>query len=210
MRTHFTWTHSAIVALSLGIGAWTGTAAAQEPQQQQQSQPSAATSPSPAKDAAAAAEGDAKAQKAQQTPAGKMGTDEPSSHVTLKKDWEGPPLVNGALAVSGAPTDSQTVPAKFSARNASLDALPILAHPLPLDAAERRQVVDALKSGDAPVAAVKLGPAELVPIDVELRPLPPDVASGNAVLSGLSYVRLEDRIVFVRPSSRVVVGELAD
>ena len=39
----------------------------------------------------------------------------------------GPALVNGKLNVPGAPTDSQTVPAKFSASNDKLDNTPMMA-----------------------------------------------------------------------------------
>ena len=38
----------------------------------------------------------------------------------------GPALVNGKLNVPGAPTDSQTVPAKFSASNDKLDNTPMM------------------------------------------------------------------------------------
>jgi hypothetical protein len=152
---------------------------------------------------------DQKAKEAQQTPAGKLGTEEPSSRADLKKDWEGPPLVNGAWAVMGAPADMQTVPAKFSARNSALDATPILAHPLPIDDAERTRIAGAIKAADRPVAAVKLGPAQLVPLDVDLNPLPQEFA-GHPMLDGLAFVRLEDRILLVQPRNRVVVGELVD
>jgi hypothetical protein len=58
------------------------------------------------------------------TPSGKAGTNEPSANVPTQDQSV---LVNGALNVPGAPKDSQTVPAKFSARNAALDKLPIMA-----------------------------------------------------------------------------------
>jgi hypothetical protein len=63
-------------------------------------------------------------EKALQTPSGKTGTEEPSAHVPTEDQAV---LVNGALNVPGAPKDSQTVPAKYSARNAALDKLPIMA-----------------------------------------------------------------------------------
>jgi hypothetical protein len=64
-------------------------------------------------------------EKALQTPSGKTGTNEPSAHVQTTEDQAA--LVNGALNVPGAPKDSQTVPAKYSERNAALDKLPIMA-----------------------------------------------------------------------------------
>jgi hypothetical protein len=64
------------------------------------------------------------AKEAIHTPSGKAGTNEPSANVPTEDQSV---LVNGALNVPGAPKDSQTVPAKFSARNAALDKLPIMA-----------------------------------------------------------------------------------
>ena len=55
---------------------------------------------------------------------GKAGTQEPSS-ATPQDPTNSAVLVNGAWNVAGAPTDSQTVPSKFSKRNAALDKLPI-------------------------------------------------------------------------------------
>jgi hypothetical protein len=63
-------------------------------------------------------------EKALQTPSGKTGTNEPTANVPTEDTAV---LVNGALNVPGAPKDSQTVPAKYSARNAALDKLPIMA-----------------------------------------------------------------------------------
>ena len=53
-------------------------------------------------------------EKAQQTPSGKMGADEPSSHAPSQKPADNSVFVNGALAVPGAPENTDTVPAKFS------------------------------------------------------------------------------------------------
>ena len=63
-------------------------------------------------------------EKALQAPSGKTGTNEPTARVPTEDQ---PVLVNGALNVPGAPKDSQTVPAKYSERNAALDKLPTMA-----------------------------------------------------------------------------------
>ena len=63
-------------------------------------------------------------EKALQTPSGKTGTNEPTAEAPTQDQSV---LVNGALNVPGAPKDSQTVPAKYSARNAALDKLPTMA-----------------------------------------------------------------------------------
>ena len=56
------------------------------------------------------------------------GKEEPGSHAsgaTAPTEV----LVNGRLNVPGAPQDSQTVPAKFSERNAKLDEEPLVKEP---------------------------------------------------------------------------------
>jgi hypothetical protein len=63
-------------------------------------------------------------EKALQTPSGKTGTNEPTANAPMVDQAV---LVSGALNVPGAPKDSQTVPAKYSERNAALDKLPIMA-----------------------------------------------------------------------------------
>src|SRR5262249_17892426 len=54
------------------------------------------------------------------------GTQEPSTKDPGTSPTAGA-FVNGSLAVPGAPTDTQTTPSKFSARNAESDRLPIAA-----------------------------------------------------------------------------------
>src|SRR5258708_40156403 len=54
-------------------------------------------------------------------------------------------FVNGALAVPGAPTESDTVPAKFSAKNAADDELITVAYTFKtLTADQRRAIYPAL------------------------------------------------------------------
>ncbi len=65
-------------------------------------------------------------EKAQQTPSGKMGAEEPSSHTPNAKPQENAVFVNGALA--GAPANTDTVPAKFSKKNAADDELITVAY----------------------------------------------------------------------------------
>jgi hypothetical protein len=60
--------------------------------------------------------------KALESESGRTGTQEPLPQT--ESDGKAP-LVNGAWNVPGAPKDSQTVPSKFSERNAAIDKLPI-------------------------------------------------------------------------------------
>lgn len=57
------------------------------------------------------------------------GAEEPSSRAPSAAPEQTEALVNGKLAVPGAPTDSQTVPSKFSERNAKLDQEPLVKAP---------------------------------------------------------------------------------
>src|SRR5205823_7067526 len=56
-------------------------------------------------------------ENAQQTPSGKMGKEEPSSHAPNAQPQQNAAFVNGALAVPGAPANTDTVPAKYSQKN---------------------------------------------------------------------------------------------
>src|SRR5882757_4960625 len=79
-------------------------------------------------------------ERAQQIPAGKAGTEEPSSHAPAEKPQDDMVLVNGVLAVPGAPTDTDTVPAKYSARNAADDKLITVAYTFRSLTADERQM----------------------------------------------------------------------
>src|SRR5215831_4397130 len=84
-------------------------------------------------------------EKAQQTPSGQMGKEEPSSHAPSAAPPANAVFVNGALAVPDAPANTDTVPAKFSAKNAADDALITVAYTFKtLTDDERRAIFEAL------------------------------------------------------------------
>ena len=91
------------VALLAGIGV---AFAQQQPQNPAQNAPNAA------------------AQNNDQAKPAQAGTEEPSSRTPTPANTDA--LVNGKLAVPGAPQDSQTAPSKFSERNAKLDQEPLV------------------------------------------------------------------------------------
>jgi hypothetical protein len=135
---------------------------------------------------------------------GRLGKEEPSSHAP----GEGTAvLVDGKLNVPGAPADSQTVPAKFSERNAGLDKLPMMALPLPLNDEQRRAIVDSVKQANAPEQSTAAKPADALPGDIAMHDLG-ESANSIPQVEGLKYVRTPDRVLLVRPEIRVVVGEL--
>jgi hypothetical protein len=135
---------------------------------------------------------------------GRGGKEEPGSHAPSQDTAV---FVNGALNVPGAPADSQTVPAKFSKRNDALDKLPTMAFPLGLSDEERKRIADGVRAANAPVARIDPRITEELPLSVALQELP----QGTAEIPGvnkLKYVRLENRILLVLPSNRIVVGEI--
>ena len=192
MRRQLLRTSSLVLVLLGGAGFSAGLAVAQqpppaaEPQQQQQQE------------------------KAQQTPSGKMGAEEPSSHAPSPKPADNSVFVNGALAVPGAPENTDTVPSKFSAKNAADDKLITLAYTFKLLTDEqRRAIYDGLKGEPAgPAFNADIG-VEL-PSSVELRPMPNDVAARVQQTSDYRYAVAGDRVLLVSPVNRVVVGVFMD
>ena len=124
-------TGSLVLALLVGTAFSAGNAVAQQqqppaaPQQQQQQE------------------------KAQQTPSGQMGKEEPSSHAPSAKPADNSVFVNGALAVPGAPENTDTVPAKFSEQNAADDKLSIAAYTFKLLTEEQRRAIYTALKGAA-------------------------------------------------------------
>jgi hypothetical protein len=148
-------------------------------------------------------------EKAQQTPSGKMGAEEPSSHTPNAKPQENAVFVNGALAVPDAPANTDTVPAKFSQKNAADDELITVAYTFKtLTDDERRAIYQALKGQPAGSAfnadvGTKLSPG------IELRPVPDEVAARVPQTKDYRYAVANDRVLVVG-TSRIVMGVFAD
>src|SRR5262245_61835585 len=149
----------------------------------------------------------AQQEKAQQSKEGQTGTTEPGAHAPPDPNASAA-FVNGRLAVPGAPADSQTVPAKFSERNAALDALPTMAFPLPLTDDQRKQIREAVST--APVEKATGRSAEPLPSGSDVRELPPQVTDQMPAMRNLGYVRTADKVLLVSPPNRIVVGEIAN
>jgi hypothetical protein len=132
---------------------------------------------------------------AQQTPSGKMRKEEQSSHAPNAKPEENAVFVNGALAVPGAPANTDMVPAKFSQKNAADDELITVAYTFKtLTDEQRRAIYRALK--DQPASAFNADIGTKLPPGIALRPVPDEVAAAN------------DRVLLVG-TSRIVVGVFA-
>ena len=142
----------------------------------------------------------------------KAGTQEPSTkgkgHVSNANVF-----VDGRLAVPGAATDGQTVPSKYSARNAELDELPTAAFRLlGLADDQKREIHEALHGGQGGLA---LSPAHAmvgaeIPTDVALRdlkPTPESLAAKFPELRRSSYL-IEGPSVLLVDTNNMVIGVL--
>ena len=118
-------------------------------------------------------------------------------------------FVNGALAVPGAPANNDTVPAKFSAKNAADDELITIAYIFKtLTDDERRAIYQSLKDQPAG-SAFDADIGTKVPPGIELRPVPDEVAARVPQTRDYRYTVAKDRVLLVG-TSRIVVGVFAD
>jgi hypothetical protein len=146
------------------------------------------------------------AELSDKTKPAQAGTEEPTSHVVSS---ETDIFVNGKLVVPGAPAESQTEPAKFSARNARIDAIPIMAYPLGLSDEQKQRIVESIAKSDAPVADISAKPADILPAGTPVAELPADVKAAAPMTSDLHFIRTRDKILLVRATNMVVTGEIA-
>ena len=134
------------------------------------------------------------------------GAEEPGSHPP-KTSAE--VFVDGKLAVPGAPDDSQTVPSKFSERNARLDATPIMALPLGLSEEQKHRIADSVAKSNAPVSEISAKPADILPATTPVSEFSADVKADAPMLGDVSFIRTKDKILLVRSPNMVVTGEVA-
>jgi hypothetical protein len=154
--------------------------------------------------AAPTANQDSQGDKATHSTAGRAGAEEPGSHAPSQDTAV---FVNGALNVPGAPTDSQTVPAKFSKRNDAIDHVPVMAmQVLGFSDEQKRSIIDAVHGANAPVQSTSAKPAEELPIGITMQDWP--TAASDPAFAKMKYVRAQDRILLVEPTNRIVIGEI--
>jgi hypothetical protein len=148
-------------------------------------------------------------ENAQQTPSGKMGKEEPSSHAPSAQPQQNAVFVNGALAVPGAPANTDTVPAKYSQKNAADDELITIAYTFKtLSDDERRAIYQALK-GQPAGSAFNADIGTELPPGIELRPVPDELAARVPQTKDYRYAVTPDRVLLVG-TSRIVAGVFAD
>ena len=187
MRRDVLWTSACALAFVGSIGLATGQQASQPADAQQQPQQ----------------------ENAQQTPSGKAGKEEPSSHAPSAQPQQNAAFVNGALAVPGAPANTDTVPAKYSQKNAADDELITTAYTFKtLSDDERRAIYQALK-GQPAGSAFNADIGTELPPGIELRPVPDELAARVPQTKDYRYAVTPDRVLLVG-TSRIVAGVFAD
>jgi len=157
------------------------------------------------------------ARAALMTPISKQPSTGDASAATTGTGAQGTPPNTAAASNEPAPSGpigsfGQTIPAKFSKRNDTLDHVPTMAIPLPLTDEQRKQIYDAVMADNAqPVAgADALKPAsELSPNQAlnGMRPLPESVRGIDGV-ARLYYVKAKGKVLLVEPATRTVVGQI--
>jgi hypothetical protein len=101
------------------------------------------------------------------------------------------------------------VPAKFSPKNAADDELIITAYTFKtLTGDERRAIYEALK-GQPAGSAFNADIGTALPPEIELRPVPDELAARVPQTKDYSYAVTHDRVLLVG-TSRVVAGVFAD
>ena len=115
-------------------------------------------------------------------------------------------IVNGALP--GGDPDGQTVPAKFSERNAKIDAMPTMAYPLALTPEQRQRVFEAVMKSPSPPATIEAKPAQELPGNTALSELPPDLVKDVPTLAGMSVLKTPDKVLLVRAPTMTVMDEI--
>jgi len=103
----------------------------------------------------------------------------------------------------------QTMPSKYSPENDAADKRPIMAHPVPLSDAEKRQIYDSVAGNAEAVArSIDVSLASPLPSDVTLYELPKSLTEAMPAVRGFKYVKLENKVLLVDPPNRIVVGEI--
>jgi len=107
----------------------------------------------------------------------------------------------------------QTMPAKFSKRNDTLDRLPIMAWPMRLTDQERQRIYQAVMADRSQPAADAdaLTPASELSTEQALNQthaLPGSLQDIDQ-LKRLTYVKAKNKVLLIEPSTRIVVDEVS-
>jgi hypothetical protein len=140
------------------------------------------------------------------------GKQEPSAKNTGDTPAPAGVLVNGALAVPGAATDTSTVPAKFSKKNDADDHLLLLGYTFKSLSADQKRAIYQTVKGDADAAKVtdanpQIG--DVLPGTLALTPLPSAAAAQAPEMQKYQYAVDGDKLLVINPVNMVVVEVIA-
>lgn len=186
--------HLGVIAIALLAG--TSLAVAQQSKTQQNSADEALVKSAP------------EAKDAPQAPAAATPVTPEASQPGL--DPAGPVLVQGRLAVPGAPQDTQDEPAKFSAKNDKIDNTPIMAFPLALTDEQKRAIYQRLTQGQGSKSSITAKPSEQVPATLSLQELPEEMKAAMPSMQGYKFLSTADKVLVINPRESVVVGEITN
>jgi hypothetical protein len=139
---------------------------------------------------------------------GRAGVEEPTVHQAPKPGAEAGVFVDGRLNVPNAPAETSTTPSKVSQHNAQLDAIPLMARGPQLTDAQRKLIVERVMATGGAAARVDAFPTVQLPAGIEMHPWPGDIAGEVPGIRDTKYVKLSDKVLVVRPESRIVVEEI--
>jgi hypothetical protein len=149
-------------------------------------------------------------EKAQQTPLAETGKEEPRPHAETGKSQESAALVDGVLGVPGAATDTDTVPSKFSEKNAADDKLVTFAYTFKLLSREERSAIYQALKGQPGGRVLKADIGTKLPLGIELRAVPDELIVRVPQTRGYDYTVAGNEVLLVSPLTRVVVGVFSD
>ncbi len=139
---------------------------------------------------------------------GHTGIEEPSAKPEPAKASGPAVFVDGKLDAPDAPADTSTRPSKFSTNNARLDELPIMARGPALTDAQRKLILERVKSAGTAAPASYAGPTTQLPATLATQPWPADILSQVPSLRGTNFVAVPGKVLLVRPDTSIVVGEI--
>jgi hypothetical protein len=147
------------------------------------------------------------AQEAQQTVPGKAGAEEPGSHAASARVADpNAVFMNGALNVPGAPANTDTVPAKFSAKNAADDKLITVAYTFKILPDDQRQAIYQALKDTQPMTVPRADIGSELPATIDLRAVPSELAKRVPHADGYLYAVSDQRVMLVSPDTRIVVA----
>jgi len=165
----------------------------------------AQAAPPPSPESLGSPQQEREADKSLQTPV-KSGREEPSSHTPTEPPTDTTVLRDGALVVPGAPQDTETVPAKHSARNDADDKLIILAHTFKTLPDDQRQAIFQALKDEPPVANLNAEIGTVVPYTVAVDVVPDRLTAKVPAAQGFHFAVSDHRVLLIAPVHRAVVG----